>query len=171
MKWSASFTDSTLFEAISHFYFFFSCETESKRTQDVLNSLVEKHAIKNPRYLNLCVEHVKAVRNKLSLLDPKDSLSKVCLVLHPCFFASFVFFEQKERKWKLPADFWWCSLLFLSSFLSSDAFSVVCYFTVISRCLYFFLGLALHDWIHETGDIVAEKEGKSKEKSMKSQEI
>lgn len=47
-------------------------------SQDVLNSLVEKLSIKNPLYLSLCVEHVKIRRrNKLILLDPKDSLSKV----------------------------------------------------------------------------------------------
>lgn len=49
--------------------------------QDVLTSLIEKLSIKNPLYYSLCVEHVKARRrNKLTLLDPKDSLSKVRLI-------------------------------------------------------------------------------------------
>lgn len=46
--------------------------------QDVLNSLVEKLSIKMPQHYSLCVEHIKSRRrNKLTLLDPKESLSKI----------------------------------------------------------------------------------------------
>ena len=67
--------------------------------QDVLSSLVEKLSIKNSLYYSLCVEHVKARRrNKLTLLDPKDSLSKVCECLrgyscqYPCQYSCTPFY-------------------------------------------------------------------------------
>ncbi|RWS10540.1 FERM and PDZ domain-containing protein 4-like protein, partial [Dinothrombium tinctorium] len=51
-----------------------SCTT----IQDVLNSLTEKLSIKCHEHFSLCVEHIKSVRrNKLTLLDPKDTLQKI----------------------------------------------------------------------------------------------
>lgn len=50
----------------------------STTVQDVLNSLQEKLSIKCMEHFGLVVEHIKSVRrNKLTLLDPKDSLAKI----------------------------------------------------------------------------------------------
>ena len=50
----------------------------STTVQDVMDSLIEKLSIKCPEYYSLCTEHVKATtKNKLTLLDPKDTLSKI----------------------------------------------------------------------------------------------
>ncbi|CAN8007000.1 unnamed protein product, partial [Ixodes hexagonus] len=49
----------------------------STTVQDVLNSLQEKLSVKSMEHFGLVVEHIKSVRrNKLTLLDPKDSLAK-----------------------------------------------------------------------------------------------
>ncbi|XP_015790098.1 uncharacterized protein LOC107366965 isoform X2 [Tetranychus urticae] len=46
--------------------------------QDVLNSLVEKLDLRCSEYYSLCTEHIKSIRrNKLTILDPKDTLSKI----------------------------------------------------------------------------------------------
>lgn len=50
----------------------------STTVQDVLNSLQEKLSVKAMEHFGLVVEHIKSVRrNKLTLLDPKDSLAKI----------------------------------------------------------------------------------------------
>ncbi|XP_064482269.1 uncharacterized protein LOC135395026 isoform X2 [Ornithodoros turicata] len=50
----------------------------STTVQDVLNSLQEKLSVKCMEHFGLVVEHIKSVRrNKLTLLDPKDSLAKI----------------------------------------------------------------------------------------------
>ncbi|XP_029836745.2 uncharacterized protein LOC8040054 isoform X3 [Ixodes scapularis] len=50
----------------------------STTVQDVLNSLQEKLSVKSMEHFGLVVEHIKSVRrNKLTLLDPKDSLAKI----------------------------------------------------------------------------------------------
>ncbi|RWS26683.1 FERM and PDZ domain-containing protein 4-like protein, partial [Leptotrombidium deliense] len=50
----------------------------STTVQDVMNSLLEKLSIKSSQYFSLCVEHIKSMRrNKLILLDPKDTLQKI----------------------------------------------------------------------------------------------
>jgi hypothetical protein len=55
--------------------------------QDVLDSLQVKLGITAMSSFSLVVEHVKSLkRNKLTLLNPKDTLSKVGR-LNPLFFA------------------------------------------------------------------------------------
>lgn len=45
---------------------------------DVLDSLHQKLGIKCPEHFSLVVEHVKSLRrNKLTLLDPRETLSRV----------------------------------------------------------------------------------------------
>lgn len=45
---------------------------------DVLDSLHQKLGIKCPEHFSLVVEHVKSLRrNKLTILDPKETLSRV----------------------------------------------------------------------------------------------
>ena len=45
---------------------------------DVLNSLQQKLGFKSMDHFSLCVEHVKSIRkNKLTLLDPSESLAWV----------------------------------------------------------------------------------------------
>jgi hypothetical protein len=46
--------------------------------KDVLKSLFEKLSIKCGEHFSLVCEHIKAMRrNRLTLLDPKDTLAKV----------------------------------------------------------------------------------------------
>ncbi len=52
----------------------------STTVSDVLNSLQQKLGFKSIDHFSLCVEHVKSIRrNKLTLLDPAESLAWVCL--------------------------------------------------------------------------------------------
>ena len=47
-------------------------------TQDVLDSLQAKLGLKAVAHFSLVVEHVKSLkRNKLTLLNPRDTLAKV----------------------------------------------------------------------------------------------
>ena len=50
--------------------------------QDVLDSLQAKLGLKAMSHFSLVVEHVKSLkRNKLTLLNPRDTLAKVSLLL------------------------------------------------------------------------------------------
>ena len=50
----------------------------STAVSDVLNSLQQKLGFKSMEHFSLCVEHVKSIkRNKLTLLDPTESLAWV----------------------------------------------------------------------------------------------
>ncbi|CAG2101075.1 unnamed protein product [Medioppia subpectinata] len=50
----------------------------STTVQDVLNSLLEKLSIKCGEHFSLVCEHIKAMRrNRLTLLDPKETLTKI----------------------------------------------------------------------------------------------
>lgn len=49
--------------------------------QDVVTSLQTKLCLKATEHFSLVVEHIKSLkRNKLTLLDPSDTLARVCTI-------------------------------------------------------------------------------------------
>ena len=68
---------------------------------DVLNSLQQKLGFKSMDHFSLCVEHVKSIRkNKLTLLDPAESLAWVCHTKKNLNFKSQFFFRFASTKMK-----------------------------------------------------------------------
>ena len=66
---------------------------------DVLNSLQQKLGFKSMDHFSLCVEHVKSIRkNKLTLLDPAESLAWVGYHFH---FLFFFIHAQNFQLWPL----------------------------------------------------------------------
>ena len=61
-----------------------------KLLQDVLDSLQAKLGLKAVAHFSLVVEHVKSLkRNKLTLLNPRDTLAKVQSPPFSSFLSSF----------------------------------------------------------------------------------
>ena len=70
-----------------NFYFkaLLNNETDPSPSQDVLDSLQAKLGLKAVSHFSLVVEHVKSLkRNKLTLLNPRDTLAKVNNLLCIC---------------------------------------------------------------------------------------
>ena len=62
--------------------------------QNVLNTLNEKLSIKCSDHFSLATEHVKITRkNRLTVLDPKDTLAKVSALFNSFSFANVFFYH------------------------------------------------------------------------------
>ena len=75
-------------ESCTHIYMFSS--------QDVLDSLQAKLGLKAMSHFSLVVEHVKSLkRNKLTLLNPRDTLAKVSTITYNVWYIFLTFFKVK----------------------------------------------------------------------------
>lgn len=80
--------------------------------QDVVTSLKDKLCLSAGEHFSLVVEHVKSLRrNKLTLLDPKETLARVYTQIHICVllknkiisFSLVIFITDSVSTWSSQA--------------------------------------------------------------------